>query len=566
MEYRAIALRQLEGQPDVVLFAAKPHDLLTWCGIPQRERLDGRETVGFQREENPERLSQLSAFMSDARNVVQNPLLIAARDLTKIKFVADDDRDSEPVRAGVLMVDGTGLSGLSMQELILLVLSSLEARLPALRTAPAPELRVRELQLLLDGSGDNVSEPSPDAEDSDASSDSESQDVGGVFSEETHILEFWQELKARLLLIEGLSGSELEPYLDEFLGFSRESLLAYVMPALVVDGQHRLKAAAKSAGAAAEALSQRDTEAQDRVADGADPAAVLAELRDEAARLLPVSLLLNDSPSEHVFQFVVVNQKATPVSKPLLGTIVATSLGNDELPAIMDRLQQAGIQLEESRAVAFLRRDSRSPFAGLVQSGMSDEVGNLLPFSVLAGLVKTSRELRGARLYHSPRIDQADRWRRTGLLESGFVSKPELPEALAEWQKIDGPWRDFFLAFFGGVRDRLGDAGNPAAGNYWGSTASNLYNKVTLNILLADFMQYMSDGRISPSDDADVAVHVEAWLEGVDKNYFARDWRLAGIKKDTPGIRAQWSELWVDYRKDPVKITDVREFRKSKVV
>ena len=61
------------------------------------------------------------------------------------------------------------------------------------------------------------------------------------------------------------------------------------------------------------------------------------------SRRLPISLLLDDSPEEHVFQFVVVNQKATPIGRALLGTIVSTSLTAEELDKVAQRLTQAGI-------------------------------------------------------------------------------------------------------------------------------------------------------------------------------------------------------------------------------
>lgn len=76
-------------------------------------------------------------------------------------------------------------------------------------------------------------------------------------------------------------------------------------------------------------------------------------------------------PAEHVFQFVVVNQKATPIGRALLGTIVSTSLSAEELEGVSARLEAAGIPLEDPQAIAFLTRHPDSPFKDLVEKGAS---------------------------------------------------------------------------------------------------------------------------------------------------------------------------------------------------
>ena len=53
------------------------------------------------------------------------------------------------------------------------------------------------------------------------------------------------------------------------------------------------------------------------------------------------------------------------------------------------------------------------------------------------------------------------------------------------------------------------------------------------------------------------------WLDGVSRDYFNRDWKMAKTKKDAPAIREQWSKLWVDYRKDPQRMPKSTEYRKN---
>jgi len=184
------------------------------------------------------------------------------------------------------------------------------------------------------------------------------------------------------------------------------------------------------------------------------------------------------------------------------------------------------------------------------------------------------RNLSGGRLPHAPGNDYADVWKRRWLTKSKLVSDAIqglegdqiLPAAYATWSELNGPWRSVANAFFLAIRATLAEASNAESYNGWGNTASNIFNKVSLTILVADFFQWLTDLNRTIDSDSDCRQAVAAWLNGVDKAYFNRDWNLSGVKKDTPGIRHNWSELWVDYRKDPSRVTDVRNFRKAKTV
>ena len=76
-------------------------------------------------------------------------------------------------------------------------------------------------------------------------------------------------------------------------------------------------------------------------------------------------------------------------------------------------------------------------------------------------------------------------------------------------------------------------------------------NFFTKTILASDFFQNLCDRRLGIDSIEDIPLLVSEWLEGVDSNYFNRDWNLHGVKKDVPGIRKRWSKEWVQYRKDP---------------
>jgi len=273
---------------------------------------------------------------------------------------------------------------------------------------------------------------------------------------------------------------------------------------------------------------------------------------------------MNTDPAEQVFQFVVVNQKATPIKPALLGTIVSTSLSNEELERVADRLENAGIKLEESRVVTFLARYPHSPFCGLVERGLSSDTKERLKWNVLASIVKIFWDLKGGKPFHE-NVDYADKWKDYHLSESKIVEKWEAEDcqdACEYWHRLDGPWRDVFISFWTAVRDKLADKDNDEAWHYWGNPKqSNIFNKTSLTILAADFFQYLCERRRGIDSKQEIPSLVDDWLRDVNTDYFNRDWNLHGVKKDIPGIRKQWSKLWVEYRKYPKQLPRSDRYR-----
>lgn len=572
--YPAVRLRQTAESGELVLFSAPATDIDEWSGVPQRERLGtNTEAIGFQREESPKRLDELAAFFGNPRNVIQNPLLCASRDSSRVVFdPSDADADAS---VGLVTIEWEDLGALPLVELLRRVRTSLEQRLPDLAGMKVAEAKLARLKERANSEHPDVGVQASDAEpdESATTTTGEEMDVGEaaqpaatsvLFSGETHIADFWEEIAARVQLLEE---SETDFEGESFLGFSKEAMISYLQPVVVVDGQHRLRGAILAAHQAAnsEALQQ---EVEAAIDSGRDADEVVQELRQREARLLPVSMLMESAPAEHVFQFVVVNQKATPIGRALLGTIVATSLSADELEGVSERLEAAGIPLEDSQAIAYLTRHPDSPFKDLVEKGLTNEGRpDLLQWNVLGSLVQIFRELRGGRLF-GEKVDYSDKWRRNHLDNSGIVSSaPPEQSKFEHWSRPDGPWRDVFIAFWAAVRDRLATIDDKDAGNYWGSPrTSNIFNKISLTILAADFFQYITDTRRTIDDLDEVNKYVNEWLEEVKTSYFSRDWKLSGIKKDAPGTRAQWAYLWVQYRKDPQQLPDIRTFRHQKGV
>jgi hypothetical protein len=581
-QYKAVRVKQTAAGKWLIFFAAPAFEIDRWSGVPRKTQLGNHETTGFQRDLNQKRLKSLKEFYNDPSNTIQNPLLLATRKTAKggVSFEPDPSSLSQTeAQIGTVTVEAEAIEQLSLLDLLKLVQEDLEARVPYLRDQTVPPSLVTALKLKAELiTEDQVQGEQEDEEDVEAteayaeeedSEDEDSEDLSGdqeeiaqAVLEESHILEFWQDIAARVQIL-----GEVKDYKeDHFLGFNKEHLYSFLRPVVVVDGQHRLWGAIETAKDTARQEPYL-TEIEQAIAAGKDAATVQKDTLQKISRRLPASLLMADDPAEHVFQFVVVNQKATPIGRALLGTIVSTSLSNDELDRVATRLTNAGIPLEESRVVSYLSRHGGSPFFGLVERGLASDEKDMLPWTVLVSLVAIFRKLRGGRLYHG-KNDYADKWRRDLLDGSPIISDWEqkgFKSAYEYWESADGPWRDIFVHFWIAVKRKLGseDAADP---NHWGKPrSSNLFNKVSLTILAADFYQYLTDTRTGLDSAAAIKDLVDDWLDGVRERYFARDWKLSGVKKDSVGIRKRWSKLWVEYRKDPQMLPQVGNFRQPEV-
>ena len=567
--YPALLVRQGSGAPPLVLFSASAVEIDEWVGIPRKTRVVDGETLGFQRDDNPDRVEQIAKFYSEPNNVIHNPLLCAIRQAIGVDVIFTPEGNAAnkeaPAVPGTLAIKVKVRATQSLHELFRNAREALEQRVPELAGRQNPDALISKLRVQSEAvipqesTDENDDEGDAEAVEEFISNTGDiSQPAEQALFEESHIAEFWDELKAREVLLE-LLGNQFQE--DEFVGFGRDAVEAYLRPVILVDGQHRLLGALQAARTSLDSDPQVLTRASELLENGAKTEEIQELLLVERARRLPISMLLDANPGEHVFQFVVVNQKATPVRPALLATIISTSLSESELEPITDRLESAGIPLKSSRAISFFARHPSSPFAMLVTRGFENEGTELLPWTVLGQLVGMFRDLRGARYFHDGKLDYADIWKRRGLSLSKITNEITDESIYMAWRAPDGPWKDVFIAFWCAVRDTLGNTTNQDAYNYWGRPrTSNLFNKPSLLTLATDFFAYIQEARRPINSPAEVASLVDEWLLGVDRNYFARDWKLSGVKKDATGSRKQWSKIWYGYRRDPRRLPDVRQY------
>ncbi|WP_338628421.1 hypothetical protein [Yersinia intermedia] len=554
-EYDAVILHQTESSKPILLFGAPAVDIETWAGIPQKKTFqpDGAESSGFQRVENKSRLEQIRRFYLNENNVIQNSLICALRGIDGGKVVFESEPGSI---VGKVKISFPDLYIADYLFLFSLLRDSLENRLGKFNQ-PIDRVLFEKLkgQLSQQIYSEDVEHDSEDYLETETETES-------VILEETHLHEFLRDVVIRHEILKEIDPALLSG-MDSFLGFDRDALLSFLLPVTLVDGQHRLKGAIMAAKHHIQNDKYVDMMA-DKVLAGEHPNIVERDILRLVSRKLPVSLLMDDDPKEQVFQFVVINQKATPIGKSLLGTIISTSLTDDEMGLVNNRLRDSGILLEEARAITWAARNPESPFCGLVERGMQSDKKDLLQWNVMGSLIQIFRNLNGGSLFHT-KVDYAKTWRENFLANSGLIESHNREDAYEQWRALDGVWKKFFVIFWSKIRDVFGDVTDNSRFNYWGNTRrSNLFNKISLTILAADFFRFLCIAKITLDDEEQINDVINRWLEGVNTKYFDRDWELSGVKKDSTGIRARWSDLWTEYRDSPGQLPQVRFYRQPK--
>ncbi|MBN9164484.1 MAG: hypothetical protein J0I07_26210 [Myxococcales bacterium] len=550
--YPCVRVRQEPASKDLLLFSASAVDIDEWVGIPQRLSLEGSETAGFQRTVSPKREEALRRFFSEERNVTQNPLLCAIRRSPGLQIGYEPS--SEDPDIGHVTIQLERFEQHSMLQLFSAARAYLEERVPELAERVVPSELVSEIESKLSSQTGGVQFLLETDEETDAANDDDDAELEEPAEEalfdESQITDFWDQIRAREEVCKKIPAAQMP---DIVHGFSREMLVSYLKPIILVDGQHRLRGAML----AAEDEADNSQEAKEMIIEGTTAGQARLAFMRQRSRRLPVSLLMNESPAEHVFQYVLVNQKATPVPKALLGTIISTSLAGSELQTIAERLEDAKIQLEGSRVVSILSRAASSPFRDLVAKGLQGEGNEKLQWNVLSSLADVFRYLEGGRYYHES-TDYAKTWRNHHLEASGIVAEWHArgyQSTYEYWQDLNGPWIDVFQAFWTSVRDSLANTVNPDAPNFWGDNkTSTIFNKPMLHILTADFFEYLQGKKARIGEVGEIKALVTDWLEYASPQYFARDWKLAGVKKDSVGTRRQWSRLWASHRRTGIAV------------
>jgi len=292
------------------------------------------------------------------------------------------------------------------------------------------------------------------------------------------------------------------------------SLLSLLRPAMIVDGQHRVWGAYNS---------------------------------DKAPVVFSVCAIRDADWIEQVFQFVVLNKLARPISAGFLTSILNTSLTNSEVLEIEDRLDKIGIRNTERVIIKYLNHDERSPFFGLVAeptelAGVDNE-----------GKLSDKGMVRLAKRWHSLSRNRKELEMFVPALRAKNISA-----ARKEWVDYE-TWTEFFFAFWKVIRERyLKD------GVWEKKPGFHLLYIVTMHAMQDLFLEAKSKGDSTFKDLSDFTEQVEKYFADVPATFF-QGWTLTGLQS---GDGPTWIKKAIEMFRDGKRLGTVKEeselFQKAK--
>ena len=313
---------------------------------------------------------------------------------------------------------------------------------------------------------------------------SEESDEVGSDEEEVPPESYLATIVKQLELADG-KFDELDP---EFRDAVREYVSGVSKPGLIIDGQHRVFGAKNVS---------------------------------EFPINLPVVLLPGLDYREQVFHFYVLNNKAKPLTKTELRTIVSTSLSKKEIGELYERFRQVGVTAEQTEWTFRMNDAPNSPFKGLVNWGLPGSQGVIfenVAYQVVAKFMNPNR-------------------RHKLLLKD-----------VPAWDSEATKWTyrmDLFFAMWRGVKKKYPSAWERAERRESGQMLQKVSLLVLqdhlLDALNAEMPRRIAKGEASPfADPEKLEEEVGFQLEFLKEEFFTKEWKLKGL--DTARGHAEFKD------------------------
>jgi hypothetical protein len=405
--YEVFAFRQQKNSPIQLAFVAPAGQVMSWAGVPRKsdELLTGYQRflddVRIKTEvlpffQNPMNCSPTAAIVALRKNAGMNGCDLRFHD-------GSDDVGQGVVKPATLIINQIHYSDDSDQ-IFEDALAYVKERLAFEASEP-----------------DDNDEGEISEDDLDIDSDDEQEEPIHLGSE---------TLVRMKKLLEDKSNWNRKEF--------RDAIADYVKPAFLIDGQHRIAAAAK--------------------------------LGKEG---LPFMLcgLFDASWEEQVFHFTVVNLKPKKIPPNLITSIAALSLTRTEQVNLETRLENAGVRMWEVSLMSQVSFNKISPFYEKVDMSVGSKNQSLkLGYGSMKRVASVWYRCSYTVLTRIARI----------LSETKSDQK-----AKRNW-KDEGLWFDFFRAFWSEVRDSYSEI-------LWQKQEGNrLFNGATLWALQESMLQAMS--------------------------------------------------------------------------
>jgi hypothetical protein len=383
--YAALGFRQQKDAPLQIAFVAFSNEVLTWAGIPRKS---DELLTGYQRFRDPKRIDQeIVPFFQDSHNCSPTALIVALRREAGIGRCVLEPADVTPGQVAPMTLT------VELDETALETDRVFEAALSYVNPRLAGEAPKRE-----GGAASTATEGEADEDEDEEEPEGDEAAAEAETEEDIHL---GTETLARM-----------KELLDDRAQWTnpnfRRAIADYVKPAFLIDGQHRVTAAAKF-----------------------------------GERGLPfiVCGLFGPAWEEQVFQFTVVNLKPKRIPPALIASIAGLSLTRQEQDRVETRLVQAGVRMTEVMVMSLVAYDERSPFVDAIDMavGGPQERDELLGYGGMKRIAKV--------WFRASRTSLAQIAREVFATNSVY-------KARNRW-KTERIWFDFFVAFWSTVRDHF---------------------------------------------------------------------------------------------------------------
>lgn len=263
-------------------------------------------------------------------------------------------------------------------------------------------------------------------------------------------------------------------------------LASLLRPAMIVDGQHRVWGAYES---------------------------------EKSPIVFNVCAIKDASWIEQVFQFVVLNKLAKPISAGFLTSILNTSLTNAEVKDIERRFDTIRIKNTDRKIMKYLSLDERSPFFGRVASPGEvagvDNKGKLSDKGMI-NLAKTWLNLR----HDKKKIE---------MFQKALKART-ITDARAKWHQ-DEVWTQYFYAFWNAIKEKY------ERDQIWDKRENvHLLYIVTMHAMQDMFLEAKSEADVKFKSAQHMAAEVSEYFKDVPGPFFM-GWEATGLQS---GDGPQW--------------------------
>lgn len=528
--YKYIAQKYGQGASNATLltFTANAEDILRWGGVPAKnERFHG----GFQRALS-ERFKKIIKYFEQGQIspgaivVAFRPNAVQISDLGYPSSWPEQNGLTTSPKFAQIDIFAEDFDALDLGTLISRVRQLLEAR-PGFETTASSGDTTDEgsSDQSEDGSSNYVEDSQENSSDEDEGDD---LDVGQSklrafydFIGNQDAVSAWLSAQTdrynATKLKRSLTKAERVFLQDSPEEKLRATLVSLLRPAMIVDGQHRVNGAAES------------------------------ELDNIE---FAVCAIKDADWVEQVFQFVVLNKMAKPISKDFLTELLNTSLTNQEVDDIDRRLETIGIKNADRRIHKYINHDNRSPFAGLIA-----EAGEV------AGADTTGK------LSQQGMLLLAKRWRaiasvgKTNELNCflKYAGASGLGETRQKWNRDYDVWMSLFFAFWTEVKAIY----EPQ--QVWVKAEKyHLLYIVTLQALQDMFIESKAGALVKFTSIDDFRQQVREFFENVPGSFF-RGWEETGLQSGKGWEHIKKAVAMFQSGKRLEKVTEESElFKKSK--